>query len=244
MANRRARHHVRQAERLRRIRIGIIAAIGVVVVGFGGAALFYGTGADVGGEPAEGEHYRVVTPPDGAPRALEVVEYFSYACVHCRNFDPLIEEWRTTLPEGVRFRRAHVAFNPAIGLLARAHVALGLEGALEANHDRIFRALHDRNRQFATAEALADYVDGFGIDRERFLTAMRSPRVARTVAENDQAFRDMTLVSVPSLAVAGKYVVNMDIGRKQALEVAERLVLAELESRAAEDAESGSDESG
>ncbi len=235
MANRRARHHVKQAERLRRIRLGIIAATGVVVVVLGGVGLFYGIGADVG-DPAEGAHYRVVEAADDAPRALEVVEYFSYACVHCRNFDALIEDWKTTLPEGVRFRRAHVAFNPGVALLARAHVALEQQGALEANHERIFRALHDRNRQFTTAESLADYVDGFGVDRERFLAAMRSPRVARVVAEHDQAFRDFSLVSVPSLTVAGKYVINMDVGRKQALEVVDRLLREELESRSAGEA--------
>lgn len=235
MADRRTRHRAKQAERLRRIRIGVLAALGVFVVVLGGAGLFYGIGADVGGEPAEGEHYREITPPEGTPRGLEVVEYFSYACVHCRNFDPLIDDWSSTLPEGVRFRRAHVAFSPGVALLARAHVALEQEGALADNHERIFRALHDRNRQFPTAEALADYVDGFGIDRERFLTAVRSPRVARIVAEDDQAFRDSTLVSVPSLTVAGKYVINMDIGRKQALEVVDRLVRKELERRSAPD---------
>lgn len=237
MADRRTRRRgrrARQTERLRRIRIGVLSALGVFVVALGGAGLFYGIGADVGGEPAEGEHYREIAPPEGAPRGLEVVEYFSYACVHCRNFDPVIADWSSTLPDGVRFRRAHVAFSPGIALLARAHVALEQEGALEDNHDRIFRALHDRGRQFPTAESLADYVDGFGIDRERFLTAVRSPRVARIVAEHDQAFRDSTLVSVPSLTVAGKYVINMDIGRKQALEVVDRLVRQELESRSSQ----------
>ena len=232
MANKRAR--ARQAERLRRIRVGVAAAIGVVAVVLGLVGLLYGTGADVGGELAEGEHYRVIpgAEAEDARRALEVVEYFSYACVHCRNFDPLIEDWRSTLPEGVRFRRAHVAFNPSTALLARAHVALEQQDALESNHERIFRALHDRNRQFASVEALADYVDGFGIDREAFLGAVRSARVARVVEQNDQAFRDASLVSVPSVTVAGKYAVNMDIGRKQVLEVVDGLVRREREARA------------
>ena len=243
MATKRAKHRVKQAERLRRIRLGIVVAIGVVAVVFAGVGLFYGIGADVGGQPAEGEHYRVVGPADGVPRALEVVEYFSYACIHCRSFDPLIEDWRTTLPDGVRFRRAHVAFNPGIALLARVHVALEQQGALDANHERIFRALHDRNRQFATAEALADYVDGFGIDRAGFLAALRSPRVARIVEQNAQAFRDLGLVAVPSLTVAGKYVINMDIGRKQALEVVDRLVREELEARVGQRAGGAADES-
>ena len=230
MAKRR-HHHRKTSERLRLIRIGIIAAIGVVVVLFAGYGIFYGTAVDVGGEAREGDHYRVVTGVEGNPRVLEVVEYFSYACVHCRNFDPLIDDWKETLPEGVRFRRAHVAFSPAIALLARAHVALEQSGAAEANQDRLFRAIHDRNRQFTTGEALADYVDGFGIDRGTFLTTLRSPRVARTVAENDRAFQAFSLVNVPSLTVAGRYVINMDVGRKQALEIVDRLLRRELASR-------------
>ena len=231
------RHHQRKtSERLRLIRIGIIAAIGVVVVVMGGYGIFYGAAVDVAGEAREGDHYRVVAGVEGNSRVLEVVEYFSYACVHCRNFDALIDDWQETLPDGVRFRRAHVAFSPAIALLARAHVVLEQSGAAEANHDRLFRAIHDRNRQFTTGEVLADYVDGFGIDRETFLTTLRSPRVARTVAENDRAFQAFSLVSVPSMTVAGKYVINMDVGRKQALEIVDRLLRRELASRGGEGA--------
>ena len=210
----------------------IVIAIAGVAAALGALGLFYGTGLSVG-DAEPGEHYRVLEDAPTGSGPVEVVEYFSYACVHCRNFDPLLEDWSAALPEGATLRRAHVAFTPALALLAQAHVALRLHGALAANHQRIFRAIHDRGRQFASAEAIADFVDGHGIARAAFLALVNAPRTMRTVRENEMAARAAGVVAVPTLVVADKYVVNMDIGRKQALDVAESLLRTELAARGA-----------
>ena len=230
----RASRRKRQA-RVQAIRRAIIGAVAVVVVVLGGVGIYYGTGVGVG-DAAEGQHYRLVEGGDGAASSgpVEVVEYFSYACVHCWNFDPLVEAFADRLPEGATLRRAHVRYNSSLALLARAHAALTLHGAATVNHERIFRAMHDRQRQFATAEAIADYVAGHGIEREAFLALMESPRVARLVAEDDAAARAAGVVAVPALVVADKYVVNMDVGRKQALAIAEELARRELAERQAQ----------
>ena len=218
----------KRRQQVEAVRKSIIVVVVIVAIGLAGYGILYGTGADVSGKIAEGSHYRLIEGAPENPRTIEVVEYFSYECVHCRNFDALIEQWKHTLPEGARFRRAHVAYSSSVALLARSHVALDLRDALEANHKRIFRAIHDRNRQFRSGAMMADYVDGYGIDREAFIDAFDSPRVAKTVRNNDQAFRDASLTGVPALVVAGKYVVNMDVGRKQSLDIAHDLVQMEL----------------
>ena len=44
----------------------------------------------------EGEHYQLIPIPveSQEQKATEVVEIFSYGCVHCYNFDPYVEVWK------------------------------------------------------------------------------------------------------------------------------------------------------
>lgn len=226
----------RKAEdKIRLIRYASMGFVALVVVLTAAIGIYYGTAADVGGEATEDTHYRLI---EGAgevrARTVEVVEYFSYACVFCRNLDPLLESWKDTLPDGASFRRAHIGFAGGADVLARAHVVLGREGALDANHERLFRGIHDRNRQFTDRYRLADFVDGYGVERDEFLMAIDEPSVRRAVAAVDLAFRDARLTGVPAIVVAGKYVVNMDIGFKQALDVVDQLVQRELDARQAD----------
>ena len=235
-----ARRTRRAEEKIRLIRYASIGFVALLVVLIAAVGIFYGTGVDVGGEIAEDSHYRLIEGTrETRARTVEVVEFFSYGCVHCRSFDPMLEAWKETPPQGASFRRAHIAFAGGAEMLARAHVVLGLKGALEANHGRLFRAIHDRNRQFTDRFKLADFVDGYGIDRDAFLAAIDEPSVLRAVAEIDRAFRDADLTGVPAIVVADKYVVNMDIGRKQALDVVDQLVSRELEERRGEVEASG-----
>lgn len=205
---------VKRADNTRTIRLGIGIAAAVVVAGIVGIGIFYR--GDVG------EPYRTLDRPDGTG-AVRVVAYFSYTCPHCRNWERDMGDWSETLPEGVVFERVHVAFSQVDQTLARAHLALKRHGALEANHERIFDAIHDRNRRLGTAVALADFVQGRGIDREAFLTAVRSPVVSRQVAAGERAFAALGLGGVPALVVDGKHVINMSLGRREALNVAATL---------------------
>lgn len=224
----------KRRKKVQLVRNVVIASIGFAVMGLAGYGIFYGLGESVSGNVQEGTHYRVIDGTRDLRRTVDVVEYFSYACVHCRNLDPMIEDWKDTLPEGSSFRRVHVSYSPELELLARTYIVLESQGALAENHERIFGALHDRGRQFVSLTMLADFVDGFGIDRKTFTDAFNSSRASMTVRKNERAFREASLTGVPSLVIANKYVVSTGIGgigRKQSLEIARELVEAELANR-------------
>ena len=209
----------------------IVGFIVVIVVLVGAYGLLYSTGVTDSGEISEGSHYKIVEGAARARRGVEVVEYFSYACIHCKNFDPMIEEWQRELPEGSTFRRVHAAYSPVTTLLSKAFFTLAQHGALEQNHMRIFRAIHDRGRQFLSAQSIADYVDGFGITSAEFLRTFNSPRIERAARSGDARFVDMGLTGVPALVVGDRYVINMDVGRVQSLDVALQLVERELAAK-------------
>ena len=210
----------KRKDNITEIRTGILAAVGALILLVVGLGLYYSLGF---GGTASGEPYFALDKPDGTG-TIEVVEYFSYECPHCRRFDDLVDGWESALPDGVVFKRVHVAYSSSNRLLAKAHRALLRHDAIEANHRRLFRAIQDRNRRFATPTALAQFVDGFGVDQEAFLQTLTSPRTAREVGAGERRFVALGLTSVPALVVDDKYLINMDIGRKRALAVTDDLV--------------------
>jgi len=49
--------------------------------------------------------------PVEAPGKIEVAEFFWYGCIHCYNFEPLLEAWVPKLPADAYFRRIPAVFN-------------------------------------------------------------------------------------------------------------------------------------
>lgn len=221
----------KDVKRVRNIIILSVVLIVGVVVGYG---VLYSTGLtdNVGTDGyAEGKHYDLIEGVEarraGAP--VIVAEYFSYGCIHCKNFDPLVTEFKDTLPAGSKLEQKPVAFNASWALLARAFLALEAIDGLTTNHERLFSAIHDSRRQFSTPEQIAKFVDGKdGVTSASFLTAFNSSAVRRKLAKIDSSSRAAQLSAVPSMVVDGRYRINMEIGRKQALDVARFLVEKEL----------------
>ncbi len=210
---------------IRGLVIGGLAVIGLLVIGYG---LIYTTGATQGAFVA-GEHYEVIeTTERRRPGArVEVVEFFSYACIHCKNFDPLIHEWLETKPDNVAFRRVPVTFSPQWVLLAQTYYTLVALDILDENHDRVFRRIHNTRRMFASPDEVAEFINGNGATAEEFLQAWNGPEVGRMMREGEAAQRSVVVNAVPALTVNGAYLVSMDVGRKVALEVVDHLIALE-----------------
>ncbi len=209
------------------IRNGVIAFAVLIVAGVVGYGLFRSTAIDVSDEFAEGTHYTVI---DGtvAPKVgpIKVTEFFSYGCVHCRNFDPMVNDWLRSAPKDVAFDRNPVSFSPEWGLLAQSYFALQSLNALDDNHQRLFAAIHDNHKQFLTADMVASFVDGHGVTREAFLTAFNSPAIVNATTQAAKRDRALRVNSVPYLTVADHYAINMGdaVPRKKAFDVVDFLV--------------------
>ena len=224
----------KKSNQVTRVRQLIIGAVSVLVVGVIGYGLLYSSGATQGIFVA-GEHYTVLENParNRPGAAIKVQEFFSYGCVHCKNFDPLIEEWQANRPDNVSFSRIPVAFSPSWLLMAQAYLTLEQLDILDPNHTRVFRRIHDARRMFQSAAEIAEFIDGNGATAEEFLEVFNGPDVRRALRETDNAQRQVGITAVPTLVVAGKYVISMDVGRKVALEVADHLIELEQAPAAA-----------
>jgi predicted DsbA family dithiol-disulfide isomerase len=75
---------------------------------------------------------------------------------------------------------------------------------------------------------MADFIDGHGASRQQFLDAFNSQEVRRALRDADVEQRALVINTVPTLVVADRYVVNMDFGRKLALDIMDFLIAKEL----------------
>ncbi len=161
-------------------------------------------------ELVEGQDWRPLpTPqPSDAEGQIEVLEFFSYGCPHCGDFNPLVKSWATKLPDDVAFRRVPVTFGRAPWeQLARLFHALEYTGDLERLDQAVFGALHERRKRLYSRKAILDWVTDQGVDRESFAKVFDSFGVQTRLARSEQLAKRYQVNSVPLVVVDGRYVV-------------------------------------
>ncbi|MEM7219438.1 MAG: thiol:disulfide interchange protein DsbA/DsbL [Pseudomonadota bacterium] len=215
-----------QNKKVNRARNLIVGGLGLLVIGVVAYGLLYSTGtidpSRLDGAPVAGTHYEIIDPPLPRSGRGNITEFFSYGCIHCRNMEPLLEDFTAELPDSVGFDRTPVTFAAPWIVLAQTFHALDAIDALEPNHRRMFAAVHDERRAFGSAEDVADYL-ARTIDRERFLQAYNSAAVRRALSRGDASSRAAGVASVPTLVVNGRYRINPRLQRADALAVARAL---------------------
>jgi len=186
-------------------------------------------------EFVEGTHYErlpvsVDTPDDGR---VEVVEVFSYACVHCFNFDPYVESWRAKQSEDVDFKRIPAIFSADWELLAQAFYTAETLGVADAVHMPMFEGIHVKQQDLRQVPLLHELFGATAqVTEEDFDTAYNSFSVRSRVQQAKAKGRAYRITGVPTLIVAGKYRVDGRLAGSNTamLEVVDHLVALERDS--------------
>ena len=184
----------------------------------------------------EGTHYEVlpVAVETNSDDKVEVVEVFSYACIHCFNFDPLIEAWHVRQTEGVGFQRLPAIFSADWELLAQAYYTAETLGVTASVHTPMFEGIHVKNQDLRRALLLAGlFADVADVSEEDFNTAFNSFSVRSRVQQAKAKTRAYRITGVPTLIVNGKYRVDgkMAGSNTKMLEVVDHLVKLEQSSK-------------
>ena len=194
-----------------------------------------------------GVHYEelLVPLPTNDPDKIEVIEMFSYLCIHCFNFDAAVSEWASRQDEGVVFSRIPAIFNKTWQLFAQAFYTAEVLGVGDKTHDALFEAVHTHKQDLRTPEALgALFQRVAGVDQAAFMKAFNSFSVRSKVQQADSRARQARLSSVPTLVVNGKYKTNSSRAGTNVgmLQVVDFLVKKEQAARKAAMADAGTQE--
>ncbi|MTW23216.1 thiol:disulfide interchange protein DsbA/DsbL [Allochromatium palmeri] len=177
----------------------------------------------------EGQDWRAIVPPQptDAPGKIEVLEFFSYGCPHCGSLNPLITQWKSTLPEDVVLRRVPVTFGrQAWANLSRLFYSLESLDALERLDQAVFTALHEQRVKLYTEPAILEWLSDKEIDIQRFTEVFNSFDVQTKIGRADYLAGRYQINAVPTIAVAGRYVVlgNNAKGIPDLLTIADQLI--------------------
>ncbi len=185
----------------------------------------------------EGVHYEAIDIPvktglEGEqPLKVEVVEVFSYMCIHCYSFDPLLKLWEQNKAEQAVFNRLPAVFSADWELMARAFYTAEILDVSEQMHEPLFEAIHKQPKNLRDEDIMAAlFLEHAEIPAAEFTESFNSFFVRSRVMQARAKGRAYGITGVPVMIVNGKYRVGSRMaGSNEAmLDVVDFLVRREL----------------
>lgn len=186
------------------------------------------------GAPApytEGNQYVTLPTPSqrfSSEGKVEVVEVFSYGCIHCAQFAPAAEKLRKQLPAGVEFKLLPAPFSAEWLPFARAYYAAKQLGVVERTHMALFDAKFVRHYPINSMDELADFYAREGVDRAEFMRVATSPEATAKLKEDLALIQKWQVDGTPTIVVNGKYRVAAVHSYDEMVAVTQWLVKREL----------------
>ena len=135
------------------------------------------------------EYARLSAPePAAAAKKIEVLEVFSYGCVHCFHLEEALQAWKARLPPDVELHYLPATFRPEFTLYAR-----------------VFDAIWNAHAPVHSLADLANVYASLGVDRARFIEAAQSAGNRAAIDAAHEQLQRLQVDGTPSFIVAGRY---------------------------------------
>jgi thiol:disulfide interchange protein DsbA len=161
--------------------------------------------------PAFAQAYTPITPPQPTEDAakIEVLEFFSYGCPHCAEFNPVLHAWVAKQQGDVVVKKVPITFGRAAWTgIAKLYYTLEVTGDLHRLENDIFKAIHGERQNLFEEKALTEWVVKKGVDPKKFAETFNSFGVMSKVRRGDQMAQTYKIQGVPAIAVEGKFLVG------------------------------------
>ena len=166
--------------------------------------------------PITSQEYKPVSSPVAmtAPAGqVDVVEFFSYACPHCFEFEPTLEAWLKKKPAGIHFHRYPVRFLQNSANFQPMYFALEAMDLVDAMQQKVFNAVHIEHQRLDKADDIAAFMTKNGVDAKRFMSLFTSFGVRTKVQQANQMMDTFGVDSVPTIVVGGQYMTSPSLAK-------------------------------
>jgi thiol:disulfide interchange protein DsbA len=151
--------------------------------------------------------YGTISPPqptEGGGK-IEVTEFFWYGCPHCYSMEPSVNAWLKNAPKDVVFKRVPAVPSEQWGETAKIFYTLEAMGLLEANHQKVFDAMHKDHVNLANKKLREEWLAKNGIDVAKYNEIEKSFSVSTKMNRAKQLTMAYKVDSVPRVVVNGRY---------------------------------------
>jgi thiol:disulfide interchange protein DsbA len=159
---------------------------------------------------SKGTHYEVIA--EQATEKKEIVEFFSFWCSHCFNFEPVVKNLKSKIADDVEFKKVHVNF---MGFTSKqiqddATRAMMVARVLKKGdvlNQAIFQYIHVARSSITGLKDLRNIFILNGVDPEEFDKLVTSFGVNSMLQNNNKSIQQYRkhVSSVPNFIVNGKY---------------------------------------
>ena len=142
------------------------------------------------------------------PGKIEVVEVFSYGCIHCYQLEPILNAWVLAQGDDVDFHRVPMATRN-LRTLAQAFYTAQQMDILAQVHMPMFENIHDYGLDMTRPQLIRRmFVTQGGVDEEEFTRTFDSFAINTRVRQADAQTRLYRVQGTPTIIVDGHYLVD------------------------------------
>jgi thiol:disulfide interchange protein DsbA len=158
-------------------------------------------------QPVPDKEYRLIPTPQtpADPKKIEVIEFFSYACPHCGEFEPALEGWLKHKPKDVDFKEVPMVFRDNWAPTAKLFYTLDAMGVVDKYQTKIYEAIHKQGKDLNTDQGVKQWAKDAGIDSAKFDQVYDSFGIDAKVQRSKAMGRAYGVQFTPSLSINGKY---------------------------------------
>jgi thiol:disulfide interchange protein DsbA len=163
-----------------------------------------------------GVHYVVlpiVQPTSASIGTIEVVEAFSYTCIHCFHFEPYLRSWLEKAPKYVRFLRLPSLWDEQHRAHAQLYYTLQILGRNDLD-DTVFHTIHvDKNPLFSSESQITfsqqlAFARSHRIGEREFTSAYESATVKSRMDTDAQFLTRFQIAETPAMVIDGKFMTD------------------------------------
>jgi protein dithiol oxidoreductase (disulfide-forming) len=179
-------------------------ARGANFLALGAVALSFGAGAQQQfAEAKEFTRLKNAQPVESGAK-IEVIEFFSYGCNHCRDLEEFLGPWIKKVPDNVSFKRVPVAFQPAWANLGKIYYTLETLGRDDLSI-KVFQAIHTAGLKMNEEKVFFDWASNQGLDAGKVKEVWASFSVNSKMNRAKTLAANYAVDGVPMLFVDGKF---------------------------------------
>ncbi len=177
---------------------------------------------------SEGIEYELLeqAQPVEDKNKIQVIEFFSYACPHCYNLEPNVNEWLKKKPENIDFIQVPAIFNKQWEAFASIYYTAEVLGIADKVHPIIFDAIHGPGKKIKSLNDLKTIFTSNGVSSDDFDNTLKSFAVANKIRKAKAMTKKYSIKSVPIVIVQGKYRTDSTLahGHKNVFKVVDHII--------------------